>query len=91
MSPTRWSDDDLDDDEFPDEDWDEDDIGEQDDEAEVLPCPHCGADVYEDAPKCPACGHYITFESSLWSSRPWWWILLGLLGIAAVIWAFSGL
>ena len=86
MSPTRWSDDDLDDDEFPD---DGGDFDEDDDDAEVLPCPHCGADVYEDTPQCPVCGQYITFDRSVWSARPLWWIILGLLGVAAVIWALS--
>lgn len=71
--------DELRDDEFPEEDEPDDDL------SETVPCPQCGAEVYEDAVRCPACGAYITYPSSVWSGRPGWWILLGLLGILAVI------
>ena len=40
--------------------------------------PECGADAYEDADRCPRCGHYLTPDLSPWSGRPLWWILLGL-------------
>ncbi|MFH1922080.1 MAG: hypothetical protein ABIP48_19615 [Planctomycetota bacterium] len=63
-----------------------------DDEASrTVPCPACGADVYEDAVRCPACGDYLTHDTSIWSGRPGWWVLLGLLGVAALIAALSGL
>jgi len=58
---------------------------EDDDAQDTVPCPNCGADVYEDAPACPVCGHYFTAEGSPWSGKPGWWILLGLLGVAAAI------
>ena len=76
-----------------DDDWPEDSDLDDDEESEseVLPCPNCGADVYEDAPQCPICGSYITFRTSVWSARSGWWILLGLLGIAAVILVLAGL
>ena len=80
-------DDELDDDWSGESDFDED----EELESEVLPCPNCGADVYEDAPQCPECGSYITFRASVWSARSWWWILLGLLGVAATILALAGL
>lgn len=78
----RWFDepgDRLRDDEFPEAD----EIGE--DQTVVVACPHCGAEVYEDAVQCPACGAYITHPTDGWSGRPRWWIVLGLLGILAVI------
>ncbi len=56
---------------------------------DTICCPECGADVYEDADVCPACGFYITPDTSVWSGKPAWWILFGLLGIAAVILALS--
>jgi hypothetical protein len=71
--------DELRDDEFPEEDEPDDDL------SETIPCAQCGAEVYEDAVRCPACGAYITYASSVWSGRPGWWIVLGLLGILAVI------
>lgn len=61
-----------------------------DDEAEVVDCPACGAEVYEDAPQCPVCGEYITHGArGVWSNRPVWWVLLGLAGILAVTFAMT--
>lgn len=75
----------LDDDEYPD-DYDADDDW---DEVELLPCPHCGVDIAEDSIRCPICGEYVTWGSSVWEGKSWWWIVLGLLGIAATILALS--
>ena len=72
--------DELDDFEYPDEN-----DGLDDDGAETLPCPECGSQIYEEAEQCPICGAYVTFDRALWTNRPWWWILLGLLGMAAVV------
>lgn len=69
-----------------------DDYGadEDDDPAlDVLPCPQCGADVYDDSPQCPACGSYITHSTSPWHGKPWWWVVLGLAGIAALLYLIS--
>jgi len=76
--------DELDDDEFPDDDFD-------DDSTETVPCPHCGADVYEEAVQCPVCGTYITFRTGVWAGRPGWWIVLAVLGLVATIFALAGL
>ena len=65
---------------------DEDDDG---DEAVTLPCPCCGAEIDEEAVRCPHCGSYITHSSNLWSGRSLWWIVLGVLGILAVILSLS--
>jgi len=72
-------------DEFPDDDYDYDD-----ELTDTLPCPRCGAEVYQDAPQCPACGSYITHTTNVWSSRPAWWVVLGLLGTLAVILTLAG-
>ena len=81
----RWDDDDWDD-EYADEAYDD-----VDDESYTVECPECGSDVYEDAEQCPACGQYVVHASSnyVWKDRPTWWIVLGLFGILAVIFAFS--
>jgi hypothetical protein len=70
------------------EDWelpDESDF--DDDQSETLPCPDCGADVYEDAEQCPVCGNYLIRDTNPLrdSSRPLAWLLVGLVGMAAVI------
>jgi predicted amidophosphoribosyltransferase len=79
---SRWSPDDD-----PDDDWDEgeDAWTDEDDESAVSKCPKCGADIYEDAVRCPLCGEYLTHSTSAWNGRPMWWRLLGLAGIIAVI------
>lgn len=76
----NWSDDDLEDREFPDEDDADDEV------SETRPCPSCGADVYEDAVACPICGSYVSFSNSTWSHLSWWWTGLGLAGLAAALW-----
>ena len=63
-----------------------DDETTDDDDSDTIPCPDCGADVYEDAEQCPACGSYIVPASHSLSGRPIWWTVLGLVGVAAVIW-----
>jgi hypothetical protein len=68
-----------------DDSWDDDDLPADDGAAATVPCPSCGADVYEDAVQCPACGEYITHSSSMWDGKPLWWVVLGLLGIATTI------
>ncbi|QDT56945.1 hypothetical protein Pan44_50080 [Caulifigura coniformis] len=71
----------------PDDDWDEGEDAWADDDSEtaLAECPSCGADVYEDAVRCPICGEYITRSRSVWQGRPVWWRILGLAGILAVI------
>jgi uncharacterized paraquat-inducible protein A len=78
-SADSWSRRDLQDHEYPEPD------DADDDASETVPCPKCGAEVYEEAEQCPRCGEYITAGSQLWSNRSWWWIILGGLGIAAVL------
>ncbi len=77
-------DDELDDEEYPDPD-------EADDETDTIPCPQCGKAIYEDVDRCPYCGQDVVPATNPWLGRPLWWIVLGLLGTAAVIWVLSGL
>lgn len=84
-------DEEMEDDDFDDESdgyYFEDDLHD-DDPLDLLPCPHCGAEIYEEAPQCPACGNYVVHQSNVWMGRSLWWIVLGLLGIVAVILALS--
>jgi predicted RNA-binding Zn-ribbon protein involved in translation (DUF1610 family) len=51
MPSELWSDD--------EDDWSE--TGDDDlDDADSLPCPECGKEIYADLEYCPACGHWIT-------------------------------
>ncbi len=68
---------------------DEDDFGD-DEGGETVPCPYCGADVYEDAERCPSCGKYISREDAP-SRVPLWIKLTALVCIVvAVGWAVRG-
>jgi hypothetical protein len=89
-------------DDFLDEDWagrggDDDDPDDWDDASpdeddELTDCPQCGLMIHVESERCPQCGHYLTDEgpeASVWHGRSWWWLALGGLGIAAVIYALS--
>lgn len=79
MSPWNSADDELDEREYPDEpEYDEDDL-------DTVRCDQCGADVWEEAQQCPHCGHYLVADTSPLRGRPWWWILVGLVGVIATI------
>ena len=56
-------------DDHDDEDWHDDEDADLDG---VVPCPECGADVYDDSDHCPACGHSLTDEDrhGLGDGRP---------------------
>jgi endogenous inhibitor of DNA gyrase (YacG/DUF329 family) len=84
--PFETPDDELRDDEYPDQE----DFDDEDELTLAVPCPNCGADVYEDAPQCPTCGEYVDRNVSALAGRPLWWIVLGILGIAAVVVVLSG-
>lgn len=77
MSDDRFDPDDFED-ELPDED-------QLDETSETVPCPECGAEIYEDAERCPVCGQYVIHRRDVWAGRPLWWIVLGLLGVVAVV------
>ena len=71
-----------------DEDWEQPDAADELD-SDLYPCPACGSDIYEDAEQCPICGEYVIRNTNAWVEKPWWWILIGLAGILAVIVAFT--
>jgi uncharacterized paraquat-inducible protein A len=69
------ADDDLDESEYPDDD----------DSDETVPCPYCREPVYEDAERCPRCGHYLSREDAP-RRRPWWLVAGVVLCLTAVAW-----
>ncbi len=56
-----------------DEDWYDDEDSNLD--ADTIPCPDCGAEIYADLDHCPQCGHWLTdadrgtHEAGLFASR----------------------
>ena len=73
------------------DEWEFSEPDEQEDEdvSETRACPSCGAAIYEDAEQCAACGDYVVFSEPALSGWPWWFVLLGLAGIVAVILTLS--
>lgn len=94
MQPQFFDDDsrDFDDDDYPNDSEfadDDDHDDDFDDAADVIPCPECGEDIYDDVIQCPHCHAYVTADTSVWSGRSWWWIAVGVLGILAVIYSLT--
>jgi len=73
------ADDDLD-------DADDDDLDDDDDH--TMPCPHCGADIYEDAVRCPVCERYLTQEEIRTTSKPRWVIVTAAVVLGAMVFAY---
>ncbi|MBM4022213.1 MAG: hypothetical protein FJ284_08225 [Planctomycetes bacterium] len=69
-----------------DDEWDDAD----DDEADTLPCPACGQPIFEDSPRCPTCGEYVTAGDAS-PRRPVWVLATAVVCLAlAVWWAIAG-
>ena len=75
------------------DDWDEEfDAGdnyEDDDEEPTLPCPHCRAEIHEDAQRCPQCGEYISGEDVRPAARKPWWIIVGVLAVMYLVYRWT--
>lgn len=56
---------------------------------ELVTCPYCGAQISELAPRCPACGMWVTGESgAARRSQTWLWpvVVAILVAIILVVW-----
>lgn len=73
------------------DEYDEDYPDDEDDEENTIECPECGAEIFDDIDVCPVCGHAIIHSTNPWQGKSAWWIVLGLLGIIATIWALTAL
>ena len=51
----------------------------------IKPCKECGGPVSDKAESCPQCGAKQPKETSVLT-----WICVGMLGLAAIIWMYSG-
>ncbi|QDT36158.1 zinc ribbon domain-containing protein [Stratiformator vulcanicus] len=77
-----------------DSDWDADpdDFGEYDEGADepTIECPHCGAEVYEDSPRCPRCEQYLSREDAPSEPKPTWIIVGALAALLGIVWWLIG-
>jgi endogenous inhibitor of DNA gyrase (YacG/DUF329 family) len=53
----------------------------------TIPCPDCGAEVSEEADRCPECGHYLS-TTDAHDRRPAWYKAAIAFLIGLLIWAF---
>ena len=58
-----------------------------DDAPPTVECPHCKAEVFEDAEQCPRCGNYLSREDTPVRRGGVWLIVMILALLAALIWA----
>jgi uncharacterized protein (DUF983 family) len=67
---------------------DEDDDWSDEEGDDLIPCPYCGEDLYDDAPQCPACGKYLSEEDRPPEKKPPW-VLIGIVIclVVALAWA----
>ena len=70
-----------------DEDWDDEDLDLEDDSDEAtVPCPSCDREMFEDSPRCPHCGHFVSAEDDAGPRRPRWVVVTALICIGVAVW-----
>jgi hypothetical protein len=72
----------------PNHDFDDDednDVEDYADEPATIPCPHCGAEVFDDAEQCPACGSWFVRDRRPLTGKPRWFVMLGFVGVLLAI------
>lgn len=77
-----WDDDDADDADA----WDDGDPGDDSADEPTVFCPYCKEEILEDAPRCPACGNFISAEDHAGTGKPAWVIVTALICLGMAIW-----
>jgi hypothetical protein len=70
------------------DDFDDEPDGDADVDDDVMPCPYCGAEIYEDAVRCPECDEYLSDAERTTTAQPRWVIATAVIVLAALLWAF---
>lgn len=76
-------------------DWrddDEDEPFEDDpDDDGLMPCPYCGAAIYDDSLRCPKCENYLSDAERTTTAQPRWIILTAVvLLVVFLLYALGG-
>ena len=64
-----------------------DDDYEEDDDRPIVPCPHCGEEIYDDVDQCPRCRTYLS-ASDFRRPISGWLIIVILLVILGLLLPF---
>ena len=75
-------------DEDDEDSWGVDDEVDEDDDVDTMPCPYCGAAIYDDAVRCPKCDQYLSDEDRTTTNQPRWIIVTALVVLVALVWAY---
>jgi hypothetical protein len=73
------------------DDFDEDWMHGDDEETPLVRCPNCCREIYREADSCPHCGEFLISDPAPLDSKRKWFVMLGLLGMLAVVLVLSGL
>ena len=69
-------------------DEEEDDVDADDADDDTMPCPYCGAAIYDDAVRCPKCDQYLSDEERTTTNQPRWVIVTAAILLAGLLWAY---
>ena len=79
MTARRRSDD-FEADDFDEDDFDDEaDEGADEDDDGLMPCPYCGAAIYEDSPRCPKCENYLSDAERTTTLQPRWIVVTAVV------------
>jgi uncharacterized protein (DUF983 family) len=78
------------DDDDDDDGWDDDDLDSEADDPATIPCPFCGDEIYDDTPRCPACGRYLSAEDQAAGGKPAWVIATAVICLGVALWWVLG-
>lgn len=81
MPRSRWKRDDED----AEDDWSDDGSDEG-----QMGCPYCGEEMYDDSPRCPACGRYLSKEDAPPEKKPPWIMITAVVLLVLMLsWAVN--
>jgi len=70
-----------------DEVWDDDaDDGSDSGDEALVACPNCGAEIFEDTPRCPVCEAYVAEGGGATSAKPAWVVATAILCLGMALW-----
>lgn len=59
---------------------------DEDAQADTLPCPDCGEEVYDDTDRCPHCGQWIMpLAASSRPSRAVMWVVIVMIVLMVIL------